>query len=92
MDLSKRTPTAGDIVVPIKVDGLHIGCDCGCFTRVVFSREFNDDWCMWAQDAYYPVSWGPFKKTINVGVEMMLDNPDTVDALIAALVEVRKTL
>ena len=91
MDLSRRTPTADDIVVPIKVDGLHIGCDCGCFTRVVFSGD-GDDWCMWAQDAYYPVRWGPFTKTINVGVEMVLDNPDTVDALIAALVEVRKTL
>lgn len=94
MDLSKHPPSAADIVIPVKVDGLHVGCDCGCFTRVVFSRAFGDDspdWVMWAQDAYYPVSWGPFRRTINVGVELVLDNPDTVDTLIAALQRIRQT-
>ena len=94
MDLKKYPPKPEDLVIPIKVEGLQVGCGCGCFTRVVFHRIFDGspDWVMWAENAHYSVSWGPFRRTQSVGVELVLDNPDTVDALIQALQQIRLTM
>lgn len=80
---------------------LTIGCDCGCDARIQFMplamrSERPAVWTMYATQEHYPVRWptarGPFTRRQPVQIELVIDNPDTVDALIAALVEVRKTL
>jgi hypothetical protein len=94
LDLRRHPPAPGDLVVPVKLDGLQIGCGCGCMTRVVFSRVFDDgaEWVMWAEDAHYPVRWGLFRRRQSVCVELVLDDPATVDALIEALRQIRGTM
>ena len=78
--------------ITVPLDGLFIGCDCGCSTNIRFTQfKPGEPWFVYVTDDVYPVRWGPFRRNQPVQIELVLERAATVDALIAALQKVRES-